>query len=81
MATHPQIADSAVLGIPDDEWGEQVKAVIELRAGVASSPELIAEIVAYCRTRLAAHKCPRTIVFVDALPRDPSGKLRKRDLR
>jgi long-chain acyl-CoA synthetase len=78
LVTHPDVADAAVFGIPDDEWGEQVKAVVEPRPG--ASAHLATELGAYCREKLAAHKCPRSIDFA-TLPRDANGKLRKRDLR
>jgi long-chain acyl-CoA synthetase len=78
---HPKVRDVAVFGIPDDDWGEQVKAVIELEPGVTASGALVEELQAFCRERLAKHKCPRTIDFTNAMPRDPSGKLYKRKLR
>jgi len=81
LVGHPQVGDVAVFGIPDDDWGEQVKAVIEPAPGVAGDPALAADILAYCRERLAAFKLPKTIDFVAALPRDPNGKLYKRRLR
>jgi len=86
LLTHPQVADVAVFGIPDDDWGESVKAVVELQPGTADppSPELLTladELRAFCRERLAAYKCPRSFDFTTALPRDPSGKLYKRKLR
>jgi acyl-coenzyme A synthetase/AMP-(fatty) acid ligase len=70
-----------VIGAPNPEWGEEVKAVAELRAGCAPTPELAAELIAYCRVRLAHFKCPRSVDFVDALPRYDNGKLYKEKLR
>ena len=81
LGGHPGVADAAVFGIPDDDWGEQIKAVIEPAAGVTPGPERAAEILSFCRERLAAFKCPKTIDFTAALPRDPNGKLYKRTLR
>jgi long-chain acyl-CoA synthetase len=78
---HPKVADVAVFGIPDEDWGEQVKAVVEPAAGVAAGPELEAEILAALEGRLARMKWPRSIDFIDEMPRDPSGKLLKRRLR
>ena len=81
LLSHPKVGDAAVFGIPDDDWGEQVKAVIEPAPGVAPSPALAAEILAFCTDRIAKFKCPKTIDFMPELPRDPNGKLYKRKLR
>jgi long-chain acyl-CoA synthetase len=81
LVTHPKVRDVAVFGIPDDDWGEQVKAVVELHSDVVAGPALVEELRGFCGERLARHKIPRTVDFVAALPRDPNGKLFKRKLR
>jgi long-chain acyl-CoA synthetase len=81
LLSHPLVGDAAVFGVPNDDWGEEVKAVVEPVAGVETSAELAAELVAHCEASLARYKCPRSIDFTDALPRDPNGKLYKRTLR
>jgi acyl-CoA synthetase (AMP-forming)/AMP-acid ligase II len=79
LALHPAVVDVAVIGVPNAEMGEEVKAVV-IPADEAS-PELADELLAYCRTRLAHYKCPVSVDFVDELPRLPTGKLLKRELR
>ena len=81
LAAHPLVADVAVFGVPNDEMGEEVKAVIELLDHSAAGPELEAELLAYCRQHLSTYKCPRSVDFDRQLPRDPNGKLYKRNLR
>ena len=81
LVMHPKLVDAAVFGVPNDEFGEEVKAVVQPRDGVTPGPALAAELIAYCRAHLAGYKCPRTIEFDAALPRDPNGKLYKRRIR
>jgi long-chain acyl-CoA synthetase len=81
LLTHPAVADAAAFGIPHDDWGEEVKAVVEPAPGHQAGPELAAAILAHCETQLARYKCPRSVDFVAELPRDPNGKLYKRRLR
>jgi acyl-CoA synthetase (AMP-forming)/AMP-acid ligase II len=76
LAEHPAVIDVAVIGIPDDKWGEVVKAVVQLE-GEATEQELIA----FARERLAAYKCPKSVDVSDELPRNPTGKILKKDLR
>jgi long-chain acyl-CoA synthetase len=81
LLTHPKVADAAVFGIPNEDWGEEVKAVVEPAPDVAPGPTLAEDILAFCQEHLAKYKCPRSVDFVAQMPRDPNGKLYKRKLR
>jgi len=79
--SNPEIGDVAVFGVPNEDWGEEVKAVIEPAAGVEAGPAFEARLRTWAETNLASYKRPRTYDFTDDMPRDPSGKLYKRKLR
>ncbi|MDT5308796.1 MAG: long-chain acyl-CoA synthetase [Mycobacterium sp.] len=81
LVMHPKLVDAAVFGVPNDEFGEEVKAVVQPIDGVTPGPDLEAELIEHCRTHLAGYKCPRTVEFDAELPRDPNGKLYKRRIR
>jgi long-chain acyl-CoA synthetase len=81
MILHPKVADVAVVGVPNEEMGEEVKAVVQLIAGLDDGPEIEAELLEYAREHIAHFKCPRSIDFMDELPRLPTGKLYKRLLK
>ena len=81
LITHPKVADAAVFGAPNEDLGEEVKAVVQPAPGVEPGPALEAELIGFCREHLAHMKCPRSIDFAGELPRLPTGKLYKRVLR
>jgi long-chain acyl-CoA synthetase len=81
LLEHLAVRDAATIGVPNDEWGEEVLAVVELEPPATASPDLAAALVEHCRARLARFKCPRSIEFVDALPRQDNGKIYRKVLR
>jgi len=81
LITHAKVADAAVFGVPNEEMGEEVKAVVQLMPGFSPGAEMEAELIEFCRKHLAHHKCPRSIDFEAELPRLPTGKLYKGPLR
>ena len=85
LAEHPAVLEVAVIGVPDERWGEAVKAVVALRpdaeSGAADPAAVAEELIEFCRDRIAHYKCPRSVDVLPALPRNPTGKILKRDLR
>ena len=81
LLKHPAIADVCTVGVPNDEWGEEVKSVVMLKEGVDGTAEMADELISFARDHLPAFKSPRTVEFVDDLPRLPSGKIQRRLVR
>ena len=78
LMSNPDIIDAAVIGIPDEKWGESVKGFVVLKDGAKLSE---VDIISYTKTQIAGYKCPKSINFIDMLPRNPSGKVLRRELR
>jgi long-chain acyl-CoA synthetase len=78
---HPAVLDVCTIGIPSEEWGEEVKSVVQLNEGSQASDALAGELINFARDRLPAFKCPRSVDFVDTLPRLPTGKIMRRTVR
>ncbi len=81
LALHPKVFDVAVFGVPNEDFGEEVKAVVQPAEGVETGPALERELIEFCKSKLADYKCPRSVDFRDELPRHPTGKLYKRLLK
>ncbi|HIG39138.1 MAG: AMP-binding protein [bacterium] len=81
LLKHPAVADVCTVGIPSEEWGEEVKSIIELESGIDANDQMVADLIAFVREQMPAFKAPKTIDFVDDLPRLPSGKIQRRLVR
>jgi long-chain acyl-CoA synthetase len=78
LYAHPAVAEAAIIGVPDDQYGEEIRAVVSLKPGQSATPE---DIQAFVKERVAAYKYPRTVQIVDSLPKGPTGKILKKELK
>ena len=78
LRSHPKVEEAAVIGVPDPEWGQQPRAIVVVKKGEVATSE---EIIEHCRSRLAGFKRPRSVIFIDSLPRNPMGKVLRKNLR
>jgi acyl-CoA synthetase (AMP-forming)/AMP-acid ligase II len=78
LHSHPKVEEAAVIGVPDPEWGQEPRAVVVLKKGEKATPE---EMIEFCRSKLSGFKRPRSVVFIDSLPRNPMGKVLRKKLR
>jgi long-chain acyl-CoA synthetase len=81
LLAHPQVQDVCTVGIPNEEWGEEVRVVVQLRPGISGSSAVSEDVLRFARSRLPGFKCPRSVDFVEDLPRLPSGKIQRRLVR
>ena len=78
VLSHPAVLDCAVVGVPDEKWGEAIKAVIEIKPGCSVSAD---EIIALCKQRIGSVKAPKSVDFIEMLPRSPAGKVMRKEVR
>jgi long-chain acyl-CoA synthetase len=81
LLQHPAVLDVCTVGVPNEEWGEEVKSVVQVKPGVTTDDDLATDIVAFARARLPGFKCPRSVTFDPELPRLPSGKIQRKQVR
>ena len=81
LLKHPAVADVCTVGVPSDEWGEDVKSVVQLKEGFEQDQAMVANLIGFCKEHLPGFKSPKTIDFIDDLPRLPSGKIQRRLVR